>query len=118
MKNGHTYTPKETKEHEDLIRWMYRRQIGTFRFPATDNLSIRITAFYAIPKSTGKAARARMATGEIRPTVKPDWDNVGKLVTDALNGIAYADDKQIVDARVRKFYAKSPITVIEIENNI
>lgn len=28
--------------------------------------------------------------------VKPDVDNIAKLVLDALNGLAYADDKQVV----------------------
>lgn len=29
-----------------------------------------------------------------------DWDNFGKYVSDALNGIAYLDDSQIDDGRV------------------
>lgn len=33
---------------------------------------------------------------------KPDWDNVGKLVGDSLNGVAYLDDAQIFDGRVQK----------------
>lgn len=36
------------------------------------------------------------------PCVKPDWDNIGKLVSDGLNNLAYNDDCQIVDARVIK----------------
>ena len=55
-----------------------------------------------------------MLSGFIRPTVKPDWDNIGKLVADALNGIAYDDDKCIVDAQVRKFYSDQPRTDIII----
>ena len=31
-----------------------------------------------------------------------DFDNLAKLVTDALNGVAYADDVQIIDARILK----------------
>lgn len=34
----------------------------------------------------------------------PDWDNLGKIVSDALNGVAYADDRQIADGRVIKRY--------------
>lgn len=37
---------------------------------------------------------------------KPDWDNVGKLVGDALNGVAYIDDAQIDDARVQKAWTE------------
>lgn len=52
----------------------------------------------------------------IRPTKKPDWDNIGKIVTDALNGVAYHDDAQIVDAQVRKFYSKDPRVEIIIQD--
>lgn len=36
------------------------------------------------------------------PCIKPDWDNIGKLISDGLNELAYHDDCQIVDARVIK----------------
>ena len=32
----------------------------------------------------------------------PDWDNLGKLVSDALNRIVYADDVQVTDGWVRR----------------
>ena len=35
-------------------------------------------------------------------TYKPDIDNITKLVLDALNGSAYADDAQVVEIRVTK----------------
>lgn len=37
---------------------------------------------------------------------KCDWDNLGKGVCDALTGIAWEDDEQIVDGRCRKRYAR------------
>ena len=43
-----------------------------------------------------------------RPTKKPDADNVIKIITDALNGIAYDDDRQIVALMFEKFYAEIP----------
>ena len=49
-----------------------------------------------------------MLDGIIRPTKKPDADNVLKVVADSLNHIAYKDDSQIVDAYVRKFYCEKP----------
>ena len=33
-----------------------------------------------------------MLEHRIRPTVKPDLDNVAKLIYDALNGVAWYDD--------------------------
>ena len=56
-----------------------------------------------------------MASGDMRPVKRPDWDNVGKIVTDALNGVAYDDDSQIVSASVEKYYSEEPRTEIKIE---
>ena len=35
--------------------------------------------------------------------VKPDVDNIAKAVLDALNGIAYDDDSQVVELTVKKW---------------
>ena len=56
-----------------------------------------------------------MLEKKIRPTKKPDWDNVGKVICDSLNGIAYRDDAQVVDSMVRKFYSEDPKVVVTIE---
>ncbi len=76
---------------------------------------MKVTAYMPIPKSASKKRHELMLSGAIRPTVKPDWDNIGKLVADALNGVAYDDDKCIVDAQVRKFYSETPRTVVVLE---
>ena len=34
----------------------------------------------------------------------PDVDNILKIVLDGLNGVAYADDSQVVEAACRKHY--------------
>ena len=35
-----------------------------------------------------------------------DLDNVYKSITDAMNGIVYLDDSQIVEAHIKKVYAE------------
>ena len=44
------------------------------------------------------------AEHRIRPTTKPDVDNCAKAILDALNGVCYLDDRQVVDLRVEKYY--------------
>jgi Holliday junction resolvase RusA-like endonuclease len=56
-----------------------------------------------------------MAAGEILPVVKPDLDNVAKLILDALNGVAWHDDNQIARLTISKVYGKKPHTDVEIE---
>ena len=87
-------------------------------FPADTYVDLEVIAYVKIPKSATKARRAKMLSGKIRPTTKPDWDNLGKLVSDALNGVAYDDDKRVVDARVRKFYSDRPRTQVTISEAV
>ena len=51
-----------------------------------------------------------------RPTKKPDIDNVIKIITDALNGIAYDDDAQIVSLSATKFYDENPHVDVRLDD--
>ena len=110
----HTRTPDETVLYENLVKTEYRQQVGV-KFPDDAMLDVRIFAYYPIPKSASKRKRQAMLEKKIRPTKKPDWDNVGKVICDSLNGIAYRDDAQVVDSMVRKFYGEDPMVVVTIE---
>ena len=110
----HTRTPEKTVLYENLIKTEYIQQAGA-RFPDDAMLDIRIFAYYSIPKSVSQKKRLAMLEKKIRPTKKPDWDNVGKVVCDSLNGIAYRDDAQVVDCQVRKFYGDTPKVIVTIE---
>ena len=114
-RNGHTYTPAETVQYENLVRMEYRRQCGDYRFPDDAALDMRIMAYYAIPKSASKKKRQEMLAHRIRPLKKVDCDNAVKIVADSLNNIAYRDDVQIVDCQIRKFYSPEPRIVVTIQ---
>ena len=77
-------------------------------------LYVEIIAYMGIPKSKSKKWRAAAIRGQERPTKKPDVDNLFKLVTDALSGVIYADDKQIVSCRISKIYGTEPRTEVII----
>ena len=109
----HTRTPDETVLYENLVKTEYRQQVGV-KFPDDAMLDVRVIAYYSIPKSVSKKKRQAMLDHKIRPTKKPDFDNIGKVICDALNEIAYRDDAQIVDAQVRKFYSDRPRVVVTI----
>lgn len=109
-----TVTPEQTVVYENLIALEYRRQCMDFRFGDKTMLAITIEAHFSIPKSASKKNRALMIEKMLRPVKKPDGDNIIKVVCDALNGLAYHDDAQIVDMVVRKYYAESPKLVISI----
>ena len=114
------YTPEKTVSYENLVKLMYQQAAKDRIFKDGDMLDVRIIAYYEIPKSTRKKKRKEMLEHKIRPTKKPDWDNVGKIVCDSLNKIAYHDDSAIVDAQVRKFYSEQPrvdVTIRVIGSN-
>ena len=115
--HGHAQaiTPKDTVVYENLVKTMYSIQCGGYKFADYSQLDMTIIAYYAIPKSVSKAKREAMLLGKIRPTKKPDWDNIGKIVADSLNQIAYKDDAQIVDAQVRKYYSDNPRVEVMIK---
>lgn len=109
--NGRTYTPQKTVNYETLVKQLYILQQKERLEGA---LRMTVHAFLSIPKSTSKKNREKMLQGVIRPTKKPDWDNVGKIISDALNEMAYKDDCQIVDARVIKRYSDNPRVEVDI----
>ena len=77
-----------------------------------------VHVYGAIAKSTPKKTREKMLTGELKPITRTgDLDNLFKAISDALNGVAYNDDSQIIEATIRKFYgeqAKAEITIREV----
>lgn len=111
----HARTPEQTATYENLIRVEYLAQCGAnSRFADDEMLKMQIDAYYSIPKSDSAKKRAQKLNGEIRPTKKPDMDNVLKVYADALNGYAYRDDTQIVEAVVNKWYSEVPRVDVEV----
>ena len=106
-------TPIQTKSYEDLIRWSYKAAGGKYLGEKT--LQVNIQAFYPIPKAFSKVKTNDAINGDIRPTSKPDCDNIVKVVLDALNGVAYYDDKQVVAVSCNKYYGVRGYLQIAIE---
>lgn len=108
------YTPKETVNYETLVKLEYQRQCGE-AYISEGGIHMNIVARFAIPNSASKRKAMAMADGAIRPTKKPDCDNIIKIVCDALNGIAYKDDAQIVSVSIEKKYAIMPSVEVTLQ---
>lgn len=74
-----------------------------------------INIFLPIAQSWSMKRRSMARLGEIRPTVKPDMDNVIKAIFDALNGVVWNDDVQVVLAQVGKYYSEQPEVRVFVE---
>ena len=90
----------------------YIQQCGNIKLEGP--VKVDILAVYPIPKSFTKKERLQVLRGELHPTKKPDADNIGKIVADALNGVAYRDDSQIILLRIRKTYSEEPCVVVTV----
>ena len=116
-----TFTPKGTKEYEKQIRKVYLHAYAggddlISPDPLEGPLRMVITAGFRIPKTASKIRKDGMIHGLIFPTKKPDADNIAKIIADALNGIAYKDDAQIVILYVAKHYTQGePYVHIQLE---
>lgn len=103
------YDPDKSRNYKAYVKMCAIKSMQEQGWTLTEKaLSIEIRAFMSIPSSKSKKFKQAAIVGIERPTKKPDVDNVFKILTDALSGIAYKDDKQIVAATVNKWYAEVP----------
>lgn len=109
------YTPKETEVAENNFRAQslkYKPET-----PLAGPLEISIKVYRSIPRSLSQKRQELAERGVIRPTTRPDGDNYLKLCCDALNGIYWHDDAQIIDMRVQKFFSERPRIEVRVSTD-
>lgn len=89
---GRAYTPSGTRSWEEQLAWHFIEQHGR-------------------PRLDG-AVRVELYFGGVQ--TNQDIDNLAKSCLDALNGIAFADDRQVVELVARKASGRTPRTAITI----
>lgn len=106
------YDPPKSKAYKARVR-QYAAQNAP-KEPLDGAVTLGVQIFRSVPKSWSKKERAAAIAGVIQPTTKPDVSNVVKGIEDALNGIWYKDDSQIVEEHVIKQYAREPGVVVKM----
>jgi len=130
MKSGREFvtmrTPAKTVNYEARIVAAWQVAYSG-QAPIEGPVELDVMATYPLPPSRANKIRANIKALErltkggenaeliksrilssrnlSEKTSRPDWDNIGKVVCDALNGIAWRDDAQVVSGRVKKKYA-------------
>ncbi len=90
---------------------MRNQGLNPFKRP----LRFDMTIYLEPPKSWSKKKRQAALRGEIRATVKPDKDNVEKLVKDAITGVIIEDDAYFVEhGECSKLYAEKEGLIFKI----
>lgn len=116
-RHGAYENPKDTAYKTELQE-AYRRHCAIV-FP-DEPLLVSIAVMRCLPKSRPKRIKFE------QDTCKPDIDNIAKAVLDALNGLAWVDDKQVADLYVLKFprirfddgLDRMRITIATIDNDL
>jgi Holliday junction resolvase RusA-like endonuclease len=106
------YTPEVTRNYEAALR-MAGQSVMAGREPLDGALSVIVVAGLSIPATMSKGKRLMALAGALHPTKKPDADNIFKCL-DALNGVVWTDDKNIVQADFRKIYSDAPHLTIQV----
>lgn len=102
-RDGHVYTDAKTRAYEDEIRKAFAAAGGVMTDKA---VMVSIVVHHGVPASWNKKVTQAALDNKIAPIRKPDVDNIGKIVLDALNGVAWKDDRQVVSLSVAKAWTK------------
>ncbi len=110
------YDPAKSRDYKDYIRLAAAAEMNG-QAPLSGPLSISVRVYRPIPSSYSKKKRDAAERGAIRPTTKPDVSNYVKTIEDALNGICWNDDSQIVAYHepFGKYYSATPRIEVEVE---
>jgi hypothetical protein len=96
-RKGHAYTPKETKDYESLIA-------GLYDGPMFESELLSVKMRFTVDGAEILIEELELNNNVEQPKSKlrGDIDNYAKAVLDALNKVAYKDDKQVVSLYVEK----------------
>lgn len=103
-KQGFCYTPKKTSHYEKQIKYHLEASGYGFKEMYDKPIHLKLDFFIARPKSVKREF----------PCTRPDIDNYAKAVLDAMNGIVFKDDGQIVSLLLTKSYHEKPGILIVI----
>lgn len=104
------FTDGETARAERIVRDKFKKSFEG-HIPWTGPILLQFTAVFEIPASFTKAQRTAALQGKLYHTSKPDKDNVEKLILDALNGIAWVDDSQVMGGGMKRYGVAERIDV-------
>lgn len=109
------YDPKKSKDYKDYVKLAASEHAPDALLEGP--LGMVLTVYRSIPKSISKSPKKAMLAeaGHIVPITKPDVDNYLKGVKDALKGVIWKDDSQVVEVFARKRYSARPRIEVKIK---
>ena len=107
------FTPEKTVSYESLVATAAHAAMEG-RAPILTACEATMEIRLQVPASWSKKKQAQALDGLMFPTKKPDVDNVVKAIFDALNGIVWGDDVQVVWLAVSKSYGATPGVTVAV----
>ena len=111
-----TYTPTKTRTYEDTIK-VAARQAMTVE-PLETPVTVFVYISVPIPASYSKKRKEACLAGFEKPMKKPDIDNVSKCFLDAMNGIVYVDDVQVISLHMTKVYSTVGMVEVMVKEDV
>lgn len=108
------YDPAKSRNYKDYVRLAAAEHAPASLLEGP--IGMMLTIYRSMPKSFSKRKAAAAEAGELRPTTKPDVDNYLKGVKDALKGVIWKDDSQVVEVFVQKRYSSRPRIEVKIKD--
>ena len=111
-KSKHVYEDSKVREYKAKVIEAFEESGGKV-YEKDVPLRMSVWFYLQVPKSASKKKVADLIS-KFFPTKRPDNDNLYKGIADALNGIAYYDDSQIVITHIHKLWSEEPRAEISI----
>lgn len=109
------HTPSQTVNYEQNVALWYRSvRTGP---PTTGPVILLLEITHMVNPEWPKWKKTMIAMMKMLPVIKPDGDNIEKIVKDALNKIAWVDDVQVVATAKSKRFGDQPgvdVTIIPL----
>lgn len=114
-RNGRIFNYDPSKA--DKANFLKKVQNMAPEVPLYEAISMVVEVYIDRPKShfgTGRNSDKVKESAPAYPISRPDIDNYIKFVLDALNGVFYKDDSQVVYLESIKEYNQEPKTIVRI----
>ncbi|BBN97479.1 RusA family crossover junction endodeoxyribonuclease [Sporolactobacillus terrae] len=106
------YDPPDSREYKKYVKLLASQNKP--HTPIEGPVELKLLIYRPLLKSMSKKKKAAAVAGTLRPIKKPDVDNVAKGIMDAMTGIIWQDDKQVVSLQVSKFYSEQPRVEVQV----
>ncbi|WP_346235710.1 RusA family crossover junction endodeoxyribonuclease [Lysinibacillus telephonicus] len=106
--------PKESRDYKSFVRLVASHYAPETLI--TEPIKLTIDVYRKIPKDKQTGPKMKLIhEGKLRPTTKPDIDNLAKGIKDGLSKVLWHDDSQVIELVARKWYSNSPKAVVTVE---